>query len=186
MRRSLSPVVFLAVTGSLFGLCALIRFAGRVNASQQTMPPLFVLEQNVDDNGLIRVHEQGVTTVTGDVSVGNLPAVQNVRVTNDPLKVAGSVNIGTKVIADVRIDSFDAPVALGPYDISGVSKIRVRVTVNGSGTVTTSVDTDALGDAFDTDAGEVHSRLYDLPGTILDIHLSDPDGEQVFVKVFGS
>src|SRR3970040_1442942 len=35
--------------------------------------PQPVVEQNVDANGYIRVHEQGTTTVTGQVNVGNLP-----------------------------------------------------------------------------------------------------------------
>jgi hypothetical protein len=46
-------------------------------------PPLKVLEQNLDANQFIRVHEQGIAdvNVTNPVSVSNLPATQDVNVT---------------------------------------------------------------------------------------------------------
>src|SRR3970040_2117190 len=52
------------------------------SASAAPPPPADtkVREQNLDGSGLIRVHEQGTANVAGTVSVGNLPAVQDVNV----------------------------------------------------------------------------------------------------------
>jgi|GraSoiStandDraft_36_1057302.scaffolds.fasta_scaffold38551_1 hypothetical protein len=146
--------------------------------------------------------------VTGTVSVGNLPATQSisgsvtitntpsvtvantpsVTVANTPLAVTGSVTLGTKVIADFEADSLDSSQhKFGPFDISQFSKIRLRVTANGSGSVIADIETDGLADFFSVDAGNVESRVYDIPGTSATIFLNgDPNITQVFVKLFGS
>jgi len=138
--------------------------------------------------------------VTGTVSVGNLPATQSisgsvtitntpsVTVANTPLAVTGSVTLGTKVIADFEADSLDSSQhKFGPFDISQFSKIRLRVTANGSGSVIADIETDGVADFFSVDAGNVESRVYDIPGTSATIFLNgDPNITQVFVKLFGS
>src|SRR2546421_7240711 len=138
--------------------------------------------------------------VSGTVNVGNLPASQsisgsvtitntpNVTVANTPLVVTGSVTHGTKVIADIEADDLDpSQHKFGPVDISQFSKIRLRVTANGSGSVIADIETDGLGDFFSVDAGNVESRVYDIPGTSATIFLNgDPNITQVFVKLFGS
>jgi len=130
--------------------------------------------------------------VTGTVSVGNLPATQSisgsVTITNTPLAVTGAVTLGTKVIADFEADSLDSSQhKFGPFDISQFSKIRLRVTANGSGSVIADIETDGLADFFSVDAGNVESRVYDIPGTSATIFLNgDPNITQVFVKLFGS
>ena len=99
--------------------------------------------------------------VSGTVNVGNLPASQsisgsvtitntpNVTVANTPLVVTGSVTHGTKVIADIEADDLDpSQHKFGPVDISQFSKIRLRVTANGSGSVIADIETDGLGDFF--------------------------------------
>jgi hypothetical protein len=70
-------------------------------ATSAAGPPggLNVTEQNVDQSGSIRVHEQGtanvnVTNSSLPVTVQNAPAVQDVRVTNSPLGVSGTVDVG--------------------------------------------------------------------------------------------
>ena len=186
MRRTLSLTSMLAFAGSLFAICAFVQFIGKTDAAPSSMPPLQVLENNVDDNGHIRVHEQGVVSVTGAVTVGNLPGTQNVSVTNSSLPVTGEVTLATKILFDEELFPFTADAELGPIDISPVSKVRVRFVVNGSGTVNFRVITDGgFNDHLSIDASGSDSRVYDLPGTQMLILVSDPDGEQVFVTVFG-
>jgi hypothetical protein len=73
MRRSI--VVFVALVGGVLGGTL---FGGRVlDAAAHATD---VIEQNLDANGYIRVHEQG----TASVAVTNFPASQNVSVTNLP------------------------------------------------------------------------------------------------------
>src|SRR2546422_10497504 len=130
--------------------------------------------------------------VTGTVSVGNLPATQSISgsgtITNTPLAVTGAVTLGTKVIADFEADSLDSSQhKFGPFDISQFSKIRLRVTANSSGSVIADIETDGVADFFSVDAGNVESRVYDIPGTSATIFLNgDPNITQVFVKLFGS
>jgi len=138
--------------------------------------------------------------VRGTVNVGNFPAAQpisgsvsvtntpNVQVVNTPLPVTGAVSLGTKVIADFEADSVDSSQhKFGPFDISQFSRIRFRVTANGSGSVIADIETDGLGDFFGVDAGNVESRLYEVPGTSATIFLNgNPNVTQVFVKLLGS
>jgi len=138
---------------------------------------------------------QGTGSITGDVNVTNtsanpVPVTGAVSITGTPnVKITGgSVNVGTKVVADFEQDNLDSSQHIfGPFDISPYSRIRFRVTANGTGTVVADIETDGLADFFSLDAGEVESRLYELPGTKATIFLrGDPSITQVFVKLFGS
>jgi hypothetical protein len=159
------------------------------------MPPLNVLETNVDGGGNIRVHEQGTVPITGTVNVGNTPAVQDVRVTNGALPVTGSVSVTNFPAATTGVTNFFSQ-EFFPFnkeeilqiDISKFKRVRIRVTVNVSGTVDFFYGTDAgVSGDFSVDAGNVHTELLpEVAGTNLEIDLEDPDGEQVFVDVYGS
>jgi len=72
--------------------------------------------------------------------------------------------------------------------LGGIMGIRIFTVVNGSGTVNFSYDTNAgVFGSYSLDSGHTHSELLpDVAGTTLFIDLSDPDGEQVFVSVWGS
>jgi hypothetical protein len=96
------------------------------SAAPAAGPPggLNVSEQNVDASGSIRVHEQGtanvnVTNSSLPVTVGNLPAEQNVHVTNSPLEVSGNVDVGNL-----------------PLDQSGNVKVAVKQAVPGGRIIT--------------------------------------------------
>jgi hypothetical protein len=151
-----------------------------------TNPPLNVREANIDAGGNIKVHEQGTVTVTGTVEVGNTPKVLDVNVTNEALDVQ-STGVGTVKFFDREFFPFDQDETLY-VDIHKYSKVRLQTNVNGSGTVEYFFGTDGGVDGhFSVDAGHDHTvYLGDLPGTTLEIDLRDPDGEQVFVRLFGT
>ena len=143
----------------------------------------------------VPVTSQGTSSITGSVSVTNtnanpVPVTGSVNISGTPnvTVVGGSVNVGTTVIADFEADNLDSSQhKFGPFDISKFSRIRFRVTANGTGTVVADIETDGLGDFFSLDAGNVESRLYEVPGTTATIFLNgDPSITQVFVKLFGS
>jgi hypothetical protein len=158
-------------------------FAVATDATAPSNPPLNVAEANKDANGNIKVHEQGIVQVMGTVDVGNSPKVQDVNVTNE-LKVEG----GTTRLFFREIDDFDENMNF-QVDISQYSKIRILAVVNGSGTVHFDFETDAgVYTLFDVDSGGFsHSELLgEVAGTKLFIYLTDPDGEQVFISVWGA
>jgi len=153
-------------------------------------PPLNVAETNKDANGNIKVHEQGVVMVTGTVNVGNTPATQNVRVTNTPLAVTGNLNVtgGTSKKFQEEFFPFDKDQDV-EVDITEFTRVRLRIVVNGSdSTVDVFYGTDAgIRGSFSVDTADDHTVLLpDVAGTKLFIQLRDPDGEQVFVQVFGT
>jgi len=147
-----------------------------------------------DSNAPVPVTLQGTGSITGSVTVSNtsanpVPVTGNVGITGTPnVKITGSVNVGTKVVANFEARDLDSSQhQYGPFDLSPYSRIRLRITANGTGSVIVSFDTDGLGDSFSLDAGEVESRLYELPGTTAQIFLrGDSHIDQVFVKLFGS
>ena len=153
-------------------------------ATDVANPPLNVREVNLDGNGNIKVHEQGTVAVTGTVNVGNNPATQDVRVTNTSVRV----NTGGTVRKYFQeFNPFDENQHI-EVDISEFSKVRLAVVVNGKKDASAHVfyTTDAnVGDSFDVDSART-TFLGEAAGTRLVIELSDPDGEQVFVKVFGT
>jgi len=175
------------------GLGALSLRAGTVSTSTDltttadatvSNPPLNVAESNKDANGNIKVHEQGTVAVSGTVNVGNGPKVQDVNVTNQALEVKG----GTTRLFFKEIDNFDEPMSFH-VDIHKYSKIRILATVNGSGTVDFDFETDAgVYTLFSVDSGGFsHSELLgEVAGTDMAIYLTDPDGEQVFISVWGA
>ncbi|HET6372350.1 MAG TPA: hypothetical protein VFG76_03530 [Candidatus Polarisedimenticolia bacterium] len=153
-------------------------------------PPLNVAESNKDSDGNIKVHEQGTVRVTGTVDVGNSPKVLDVNVTNEPLEVTGNVAVktGTVHFYHREVYPFDEDVEL-EIDIHEYSRARVQITVNGSGTVDFLYATDGgVHGEFSEDSGGFGATLLlpEVAGTELRLFLSDPDGEQVFVNVFGT
>ena len=73
-------------------------------------------------------------------------------------------------------------------DISRYARVRLTVVVNGSdSTVDIFYGTDAhVSGSFSVDTADVHTVLLpELPGTRMSINVRDPDGEQVFVSLFG-
>ena len=147
-------------------------------------PPLNVRETNLDANGHIKVHEQGTVAVTGTVNVGNNPATQDVRVTNTPLRVNTG---GTVEKYFQEFSPFDENQHI-EVNIGEFSKVRLAIVVNGKDDASAHVfyTTDAnIYDSFDVDSSRT-IFLGEAAGTKLVIELSDPDGEQVFVKVFGT
>jgi len=151
-------------------------------------PPLNVAEANKDANGNIRVHEQGTVAVTGTVNVGNNPAVQDVRITNNPLHVDVDGR-GTVQTFFEEIFPFDKDQDF-EVDISEFNKVRLFVNINGDdSTVDIYYSTDAgvEGSFSVSTVGSGHSvYLGEVPGTKLWIEVRDPDGEQVFIWVFGN
>jgi hypothetical protein len=104
-------------------------------------PPggLNVREQNVDGSGAIRVHEQGtanvnVTNSSLPVAVQNLPGIQDVRVTNSPLGVNGTVNVGNLPLDASGAVRVTAPLAAGQAFLMGEN-----LTIAASGLVTLSI-----------------------------------------------
>ena len=162
-------------------------FAVATDATAPSNPPLNVREANVDGNGNIKVHEQGVVHVTGTVDVGNSPKVQDVNITNeDPLEVR--VQTGTVHFYTHEVYPFDEDTNV-TIDIHEYSRVRVQITVNGSGTVDFLYGTDGgLHGEFSEDSGGFgHTLLLpEVAGTELRLVLSDPDGEQVFINVYGT
>jgi hypothetical protein len=154
-------------------------------------PPLSVAEANRDASGAIRVHEQGTVQVQGTVNVGNAPTVQDVRITNTPVQVTGNVNVraGTAVKLFQEVYPFTEVKEI-EVDISEFSRVRLRFVVNGAedSTVEFHYHTDAgISDDFSLDTGDSKGVLLpEVAGTKLRIVLDDPDGEQVFVEVFGT
>jgi len=149
-----------------------------------TNPPLNVRENNLDGDGNIKVHEQGTVAISGTVNVGNTPATQNVRVTNTPLQVRG----GTVRTYHQEFFPFDKDQNI-EVDISEFSRVRMQITVNGSdSTVDFFWATDGGTDgSFSVDTGHTATVLVpEVAGTTLYIELRDPDGEQVFVNVYGT
>jgi hypothetical protein len=150
-------------------------------------PPLNVREANVDADGYLRVHEQGVVSVQGTVNVGNNPSVQDVRITNTPLQVALPKQ-GTVRTFHQEFFPFDKEEDL-EIDIHEFSRVRLQITVNGSdSTVDITYDTDGdTSGSFSVDTADSHTILLpEVAGTKLFVYLNDPDGEQVFVNVFGT
>lgn len=164
--------------------------AGVEDTTQLSNPPLNVREANVDAEGYLRIHEQGVVSVQGTVNVASGPAVQDVRVTNTPLQVTGNVNVAGGTVRKLRqeVYPFTADEDI-EVDISEFSRVRLYVVVNGSdSTVDFAYYTDAgIYGSFSVDTGDTHNVLLsEVAGTKLTIGLRDPDGEQVFVNVFGT
>jgi hypothetical protein len=160
--------------------------AAPTEATAPSNPPLNVAEANKDANGDIKVHEQGIVRVTGTVDVGNGPKVQDVNVTNDSLEV--KVKTGTVHFYHQEVYPFDEDTDL-TIDIHEYSRVRVQITVNGSGTVEFLYATDGgVHGEFSEDAGGFgHTLLLpEVAGTELRLFLNDPDGEQVYVNVYGT
>lgn len=177
----------------LFGFVGL--YAGDMLSTELTLappspvpnPPLNVAEVNKDGNGNIKVHEQGTVAITGTVDVGNSPKVQDVNVTNEPLEVKFP-DQGTTQIYSETIDHFDDEV-LREIDIHQYARVRFQSNVNGSGTVEYFVSTDGgVREHFTVDAGSGGHSVFlgEAAGTKLFLQLVDADGEQVFLRVFGS
>jgi len=179
--------------GLIAGLGALGLRAGDVLSTASTVdpmplsnPPLNVAESNKDANGNIKVHEQGTVAVSGTVNVGNTPKTQDVNVVNEALEVK-LPNQGTTRFYDRRIDDFDEGF-LETIDIHEYARVRFATVVNGSGTVEFFLSTDGGVNAhFEVEAAGEHTvDLGAAAGTHLTIQLVDPDGEQVFLRLFGS
>jgi hypothetical protein len=121
--------------------------------------------------------------------------VQDVKVTNASLPISGSVSVSNFPAAATGVTDFFSQ-EFFPFnseqvlhiDISKYKRVRIRVTVNVSGTVDFFYGTDAgVSGDFSVDAGNVHTELLpEVAGTTLELDLEDPDGEQVFVDVYGS
>ena len=71
MLRLVTLAAVLGVIGGLVGAFAFGEVSGQADAV--ALLATRVREQNLDANGLIRVHEQGTANVAGTVDVGNLP-----------------------------------------------------------------------------------------------------------------
>jgi hypothetical protein len=148
--------------------------------------PLNVRENNLDASGHIKVHEQGVVSVQGTINVGNSPSVQNVRIVNDPLEVDPTGEETVRFFNE-ELTPFDKDADF-VVDIAKYSRVRVTIIVNGSdSTVDVFYGTDAhVGGSFSVDTSDTHTVLLpELPGTRLFLQVRDPDGEQVFVWLFG-
>jgi hypothetical protein len=71
----------------LLGLCAAVLalalgplLTSGLDAQPPPPPPVKVVEQNLDANGFIKVHEQGTVTIGGgSIAVTNLPSTLNVH-----------------------------------------------------------------------------------------------------------
>jgi hypothetical protein len=163
-------------------------------AAPQSPPSAPVTVVNTTANP-VPVIQQGTTSVSGSVTVNNtsanpVPVSGAVSITGTPnVNIAGgSLNIGTKVIADFEARDVDSSQhKFGPYDISPYSKIRFTVIANGTGSVTADIETDGLGDFFELDAGDRKTRVYEVAGTRATIFLTGQSSvTQVFVRLFGN
>jgi hypothetical protein len=141
----------------------------------------------VDGNGNIKVHEQGTVAISGTVDIGNTPKVQDVNVTNTALEVK-LPDQGTTQIYSETIDDFNENIQR-TIDIHKYARVRFGTNVNGSGTVEYFVSTDGgVHEHFEVDAGSFGHTVFlgEAAGTKLFLEVVDPDGEQVFLRVFGS
>jgi len=179
--------------GLIAGLGALGLRAGDVLSTASTVdpmppsnPPLNVAESNKDANGNIKVHEQGTVTIAGTVNIGDGPKVQDVNVTNDALEVH-LPDQGTTKFYEKVIDDFDEGF-IETIDISKYAHVRFATIVNGTGTVEFFLHSDGqVTSHFEVEAAGHHTvDLGEAVGTRLTIQLVDPDGEQVFLRLFGS
>jgi len=184
---ALALVAGLGALGLRAGDALSTQFAVTADATAPSNPPLNVAESNKDGNGNIKVHEQGVVRVTGTVDVGNSPKVQDVNVTNDALEVK-LPDQGTSLVYFEEIDDFNEGF-VRTIDIHKYARVRFGTNVNGSGTVEYFVSTDGgVHEHFEVDAGSFGHTVFlgEAAGTKLFIQCVDPDGEQIFLRVFGS
>jgi hypothetical protein len=146
--------ILLATLVTLSSGLAAIAYTEVANADppQQGAP---VVEQNVDDFGLIRVHEQGTASVeiagTPTVNVGNLPPTQavngTVNVGNLPATqpVTGTVNVGnlptepSPTHFQIYKQGFFSGPVFGPADADEGLAITSVTGANASDAVTQSV-----------------------------------------------
>ena len=156
------------------------------DATAPSNPPLNVAESNRDGNGNIKVPEQGIVRVTGTVDVGNSPKVQDVNITNDALEVA-LPDQGTSLIYEEVMDDFNESF-IRTVDIHKYARVRFATIVNGTGTVEFFLSTDGqVKSNFEVEAAGQHTvYLGEAAGTRLTIQCVDPDGEQIYLRVFGS
>lgn len=118
-RRMIGAAMIVGLTSGLMGAVAYDQFVRPASADSGPPSGLSTREQNLDTNGLIRVHEQGTPTV----SVGNFPVDANGN-----LKVAGSSNVS----GTVNVGNFPAT-----QPVSGTVNVgNLPVTQPVSGTVT--------------------------------------------------
>ena len=90
MRYIITTAAVVAlIAGIALGFVASRGLDGSASAAPPPPADTKVREQNLDGSGLIRVHEQGTANVSGTVDVGNLPAVQDVKVVAMPAQESG-------------------------------------------------------------------------------------------------
>jgi hypothetical protein len=102
------------------------------------------------------------------------------------LRAGDVLSTATKFYEKV-IDDFDEGF-LETIDISKYAHVRFATIVNGTGTVEFFLHSDGqVTSHFEVEASGHHTvDLGEAVGTRLTIQLVDPDGEQVFLRLFGS
>ena len=130
----------------------------------------------------------GVTTVAFDQANNTI----KIDPANNAVRLAGG---GTRLALNQSFIGMPTSGFLAdPVDISAFSKIRFSVTVNGSGSIRFSL-TSGTGvqfpsgyalDDFTVDGG-TFTRTYDVPGTVLLIHMTPSDSNnQAIIGIFGN
>src|SRR3990172_168377 len=95
MQRIGVLVIVIGLASGMIGAFTYDQLGSNAGAAPPPPSPTQVREQNLDGNGLIRVHEQGTANVAGTVNVGNLPLDEsgNVKVSGTFAAPAGRLEL---------------------------------------------------------------------------------------------
>ena len=165
-RRTTSGVLAISAVAGVLAAGPLLTSALDAQPNSTPNPPLKVLEQNLDANGFIKVHEQGVANVTGKVSVTG----GSLSVTNFP----SAVNVHLAPVSGAYTFHFGLA--------ANSNHLESFATIN-----TTAIHTFAPSDEFQIVFQSPLSSLTDpgtsTPNTLL--RLLGSDGElESFIKTF--
>lgn len=202
-RRMIGAAMIVGLTSGLMGVVAYEQLVRPAFADTGPPSGLFTREQNLDTNGLIRVHEQGTPTVsvgnfpatqpvTGTVNVGNLPATQpvsgTVNVGNLPATqpVSGTVTVGNfPATQNVNIVGGGITAGVPVVTKSRVSSIHLNpqasITVIDININATHIQTggcsylfaSSLATNFEVKGGQTLDFTYAIPLTSVLIHNED-------------
>ena len=202
--RMIGAAMIVGLTSGLMGAVAYDQFVKPASADAGPPSGLSTREQNLDTNGLIRVHEQGTPTVSvgnfpatqpvsgtvnvgnlpatqvvsGTVTVGNLPATQNVNIvggtTTAGIPVVSKTQAAVGNVAPTNSRHFDLSINATSIQTSGCSRYQFNAQVGGG-----------FG-LIDMSSGQTLSFNYAIPLTGVEIINSDQLNCNGFAEIFGT
>jgi len=107
MRNIIGIVISIGLVGGLVASFAFSQLSMQVDAESRAPSATQVREQNLDANGLIRIHEQGTASV--NVTNSSLPVSGTVSVGNLPFDDAGALRIASQPRSRTQV-LYDGPI----------------------------------------------------------------------------